>query len=445
MKPKATPSSAQPDLFQIELSSIISAQHPLVRLSAEIAWDAFEQQLQPTYAPVMGAPGISTRLMVSLHYLKFQHDLSDEDVVARWVENPYWQFFSGMQFFSHEAPIDPSSMSRWRSRVGPSGAEAMLKATVEAGLKLNAIKPTDFVHLNVDTTVQTKAIRYPTDARLCDRARERLVKAARKDGLKIKRSYVRIGRRLVMKQSRYAHARQMNRARAIQRKLKTNLGRVIREVEKQTPHPESSTAAMLLVAKKIHAQTRQESGKIYSVHEPEVQCIAKGKAGKKYEFGNKVSLAVTSKQSWVIGALSLEGNPYDGHTLSKQIDQVRSIVGSGMVKEVFVDRGYRGHKHEGPENVTVDRERRGKIPKSFWRMMKRRAAIEPIIGHMKSEHRLERNRLKGTVGNAINALLSAAAMNFGKLLGWVGRFWLFFRALVATIFSPGYATPVASL
>jgi IS5 family transposase len=320
----------------------------------------------------------------------------------------------------------------------------MLKATVEAGLKLNAIKATDFARLNVDTTGQTKAICYPTEARLCDRVQERLVKAARKDGLKIRRIYVRVGRRLVMKQSRYAHARQMNRARAIQRKLKTNLGRVIREVEKQTPHPESATAAMLVVAKKIHAQTRQDSGKIYSVHEPEVQCIAKGKAGKKYEFGNKVSLAVTSKKSWVIGALSLEGNPYDGHTLSKQIEQLRAIVGVDKVKQIFVDRGYRGHQHEGPENVTVDRERRGKIPKSFWRMMKRRAAIEPTIGHMKSEHRLERNRLKGTVGDAINALLSAAAMNFGKLLRWVGRFWLFFRALVLTIFYRDYIIPAAS-
>jgi len=441
MKPKPSPSSAQPDFFQVELSSIISLSHPLVKLAAKIAWDGFEQHLNPTYSPDLGAPGSSTRLMVALHYLKFQHNLSDEDVIAHWVENPYWQFFSGMQFFSHEAPINPSSMSRWRTRLGATGAEAMLKATVEAGLKMNAIKPSDFVHLNVDTTVQTKAIRHPTDARLCDRARERLVKTARKEGLKIKRSYVRVGRHLVMKQSRYAHARQMKRARVCQRKLKTQLGRVIREVEKQAPHPESATAAILAVAKKIHTQTKQDSKKIYSVHEPEVQCIAKGKVGKKYEFGNKVSLAVTSKRNWVIGALSLEGNPYDGHTLSKQIEQVRSIVGTDKVKEVYVDRGYRGHKHEGPENVTVDRERRGKIPKALWRMMKRRAAIEPMIGHMKSEHRLERNRLKGKVGNAINAIMSAAAMNFGKLLGWIGRFWLYFRTLVVAIFSRATAIP----
>jgi IS5 family transposase len=147
-----------------------------------------------------------------------------------------------------------------------------------------------------------------------------------------------------------------------------------------------------------------------------VECIANGKAGKKYEFVNKVSLAVTSKGSWIVGTMSLEGNPYDGHTRGKQLTQVRDFLGEGRVREVFVDRGYRGHKHEGAETVYVERERRGSIPKSLWRFIKRRAAIELIIGHMKSEHRLERNRLKGTLGNAINALLSAAAMNVGKLI-----------------------------
>ena len=223
MKPKPTASASQSDLFKVELISIISLQHPLVKLAALIPWDDFERQLQPTYAPTTGAPGISTRLMAALHILKFQHDLSDDDVVAAWVENPYWQFFSGMQFFSHRAPIDPSSMTRWRSRLGASGAESMLKGILETGLKINAIKPSDFERINVDTTVQTKAIRYPSDARLCDRVRERLVKVARKEGLKIKQSYTRVGKRLVMKQSRYAHARQMKRAQACQRKLKTNL------------------------------------------------------------------------------------------------------------------------------------------------------------------------------------------------------------------------------
>ncbi len=159
-----------------------------------------------------------------------------------------------------------------------------------------------------------------------------------------------------------------------------------------------------------------------------------GKAGKKYEFGNKVSLAVTSRGSWIVGTMSLEGNPYDGHTLGKQLSQVRSLLGEGKMRGGVVDRGYRRHKHEGEETVYVDRERRGAIPKALWRFIKRRAAIEPTIGRMKSEHCLERNRLKGTLGNAVNALLSAAAMNFGKLVKWVARFWLFFSAVIRVIF-----------
>jgi len=266
-------------------------------------------------------------------------------------------------------------------------------------------------------------VRFPTDSRLYDRARERLVKTARKQGLQIKQSYARVGKQLVMKQSRYAHARQMKRARACTRKLRTNLGRVIREIERQKPMAEGNLGALLETGKRIHTQERQDKSKVYSVHEPEVACIAKGKAGKKYEFGNKVSVAVTSEAGWILGALSLEGNPYDGHTLTPQLVQVNRIVGE-KVKEAYVDMGYKGHGHDGPETVYVDKKRRGLTPKRLWKRMKRRAAVEPTIGHLKSEHRLERNRLKGVIGNALNALLSAAAMNFGKLLGAVLRFWL---------------------
>jgi IS5 family transposase len=426
MKPKPTATASQGDLFKVELISIISLQHPLVKLAALILWGDFARQLQPNYAPTTGASGISTRLMAALHILKFQYDLSDEGVVAGWVENPYWQFFSGMRFFSHQVPIDPSSMTRWRSRSGASGTGSMRKGILETGLKINPIRHSDFERINVDTTVQTKAIRYPSDARLCDRVRERLVKVARKKGLQIKHSYTSGGKRLVMKQSRYAHARQIKRAQACQRKFKTNLGRVIREVQKQSPKPESQTARILELAKRIRSQGKHNSGKVYSVHEPEVQWIAKGKAGKKYEFGKKVSLAVTSKNNWVVGALSFTGNPYGGHTLSKQLTQARSMIGKkARIKNVFADSGDRGHKHQGRESVSVDQLRRGAIPKWLWQLMKRRAVTEPTIGHLKSEHRLERNRLKGTCGDAVNALLSGVARNFGKFLAWGGRFSLF--------------------
>ena len=423
MKPKAASFQPQRELFRIELAALVDPTHPLVKLGAQFDWTLFEEQLGKTYDPKVGAPGVSTRLMVALHYLKYQHDLSDERVVELWVENPYWQHFSGGQFFEHELPIDPSSMTRWRKRLGEAGAEAMLKATIETGLKMKVIKPSQMQRVNIDTTVQTKAVRFPTDSRLYDRARERLVKTARKQGLKIKQSYDRVGRQLVMQQSRYAHARQMKRARACTRKLRTNLGRVIREIERQQPAADGKLGVLLETVKRIHTQVRQDKSKVYSVHEPMVACIAKGKAGKKYEFGNKVSVAVCSEGGWILGALSLEENPYDGHTLTPQLEQVRRVVGE-KVKETYVDMGYKGHGHRGPETVYVDKKRRGTTPKRLWKRMKRRAAVEPTIGHLKSEHRLERNRLKGIAGNALNALLSAAAMNFGKLLGAVLRFWL---------------------
>ncbi|MGA9670417.1 MAG: IS5 family transposase [Terracidiphilus sp.] len=431
MRPKGEAEQPQRELFQIDLEQLIDSSHPLVRLGQYIDWSSFEQTLGDTYHPSQGAPGISTRLMVSLHYLKYQLDLSDEDVVAAWVENPYWQHFSGMRHFQHRMPIDPSSMTRWRKRLGDAGAEQMLRATIEAGIKMRVIRAAELKRINVDTTVQTKAIRFPTDARLYQRMRERLVKAARAEGLMIKQSYEHVGRRLLMQSSRYAHARQMKRARACTRKLKTQLGRIVREIERQVEAPSGKLRNLLATAHRIHAQQRHDKNKIYSVHEAEVECIAKGKAGKQYEFGNKVSVAVSSRGGWFVGAKSFTGNPYDGHTLAEQMKQVDNLIGN-KVSEAHVDMGYRGHSYDGPIAVHVDKRRRGRTPRALWRWMKRRAAVEPSIGHLKSEHRLERNRLKGVEGNAINALLSAAAMNFHKLLG---AFWCIFLLRLSGIWN----------
>ena len=429
MRPKSEPKQPQRELFQVELEQIIDVHHPLVRLGMSIDWTAFEQTLGSTYHPTHGAPGISTRLMVALHYLKYQHDLSDENVVAHWVENPYWQHFSGERYFQHRLPIDASSMTRWRQRLGEAGAEQMLRATITAGIKMGSIRSAQLKRINVDTTVQTKAVRYPTDARLYHRCRERLVKAARREGVVVKQSYQHVGKRLLLASSRYAHARQMKRARACTRKLRTQLGRVVREIERQVREPSEKLAKLLATAHRIYAQQRHDKNKVYSVHEPEVECIAKGKAGKPYEFGNKVSVAVTSRGGWLVGAKSFTGNPYDGHTLAEQIKQVGNMIGD-RVGEAHVDMGYRGHDYDGSVTIHVDKRSRGRTARRLWRWMKRRAAVEPSIGHLKNEHRLERNRLKGVEGNAINAVLAAAAMNFHKLLR---AFWLhFLRAMLGT-------------
>jgi len=306
-------------------------------------------------------------------------------------------------------------MTRWRKRLGEAGAEQMLRETIEAGMRMQAIRPQELQRLNVDTTVQSKAIRFPTDARLYHRMRERLVKAARAEGFAIKQSYQHVGKRLLMQSSRYAHARQMKRARACTRQLKTQLGRVLREIDRQTKEPSRKLSQLLETARRIHVQQRHDKNKVYSVHEPEVECIAKGKAGKPYEFGNKVSVAVSSRGGWFVGAKSFTGNPYDGHTLAEQMKQVNNLIGA-RVREVHVDMGYRGHDYAGNARIYVDKRQRGRTPKALWKRMKRRAAVEPSIGHLKNEHRLERNRLKGVAGDAINAILSAAAMNLQKLL-----------------------------
>ena len=430
MKPrKLSRKNRQPELFRVELVKIIDLRHSLVKLAKAVDWDRLDEVFGSTYCPDNGRPAISTRLMVALHYFKYTHNLSDDDVVSGWAENPYWQYFSGMKYFEHKLPIHPSSMCRWRKRIGDAGAEELLKETIEAGLKLKAVKSFMLKRINVDTTVQEKEVRFPTDARLYDRARQRLVEESKNQGVNLRQNYNRKSKELLAQQSRYAHARQIKRAKKCTRQLRTYLGRVIRDIKRKCPNPAQELAQLLSVSSRIHKQQRHDSNKIYSVHAPEVECISKGKAHKRYEFGCKVSVAATSKGGWFVGAKAIHGNPYDGHTLSTTLDQVERI--SRKPEHAFVDMGYRGHDYQGDTEVHLDKRKRGRTAKSLWRWMKRRAAIEPGIGHLKREHRMDRNRLHGENGDRVNAILSAAGMNFAKLLNWLTDFlrlifaWLF--------------------
>jgi transposase, IS5 family len=427
MKPRTTPASdPQGELFRSELRQILDGSHALVKLAHEVNWDRFDAAFGETYCATTGRPGASTRLMVSLHYLKYTYDLSDESVIAGWVENPYWQYLSGMKYFCHEPPLDSSSMTRWRKRIGEAGAEELLSETLDAGLRMKAVKSSQLKNINVDTTVQEKEIRFPTDARLYDRAREHVVQAAAERGISLRQNYNRVNKRLLHQQSRYAHARQFKRARRCTKKMRTHLGRVIRDLERKCPEVDEALRHTLEVAKRIHEQQRHDRNKVYSMHEPDVACIAKGKAHKRYEFGSKVSVATTSKGGWCVGAKAFTGNPYDGHTLSPSLDQVERLLGR-CPQRVFVDRGYRGHGYEGESEVHVDRVRRGRIKKSVWKWMKRRSAIEPTLGHLKKDRRLERNRLKGVEGDRVNVLMSAAAMNFSKLIRHAEASWRMFQ------------------
>jgi IS5 family transposase len=432
MQPKAR--RPQHELFGARLSELLNPEHPLYLLAERIDWSQFEVAIDACYADELGRPGVNTRLMVGLLYLKHAFDESDESVVARWVENPYWQFFCGLSYMQHELPIDPSSLSRWRKRVGAERLEKLLEATIRTALAMKAMRPQELAKVNVDTTVQEKAIAFPTDARLYHKMRMALVRRAQSLGIRLRQNYRFKGKKLLAKQGRYAHARQMKRAAKMTGRLKTILGRVLRDIQRKAPSVQDRIVdeplrELVALAERLLAQTRTSKHKIYSVHAPEVECLAKGKAHKRYEFGCKASVAATSKSNWIVGAHALHGNPYDGHTLRGAIGQVERLTGHSP-QDVMVDQGYRGHGYEGPVSVHVVRTIPKRATRTLRRMLKRRAAIEPTIGHMKSDNRMNRNYLTGSEGDKINTLLSAAGYNLRKLLRWIvfaPIFWLWYR------------------
>jgi IS5 family transposase len=385
----------------------------LYQLAAAINWQVFEDTLGKFYAEEMGRPGLPIRLLVGLHYLKHLYNLSDEVVVSSWVENPYWQYFCGEKVFQHQLPCDPTTLVKWRQRVGAEGIERLLKETLDTARRQQVLKQQEIERLNVDTTVQEKAIAFPTDARLYHKARRALVRVARQVGCRLRQSYKRLSKKALWKQSRYAMAQQMRRARKETKKLRTYLGRVPRNVERFSGPLNQRQAEVIGVARRILEQERSDTGKVYSVHAPEVECISKGKAHKRYEFGCKVRVATTNQKSWVVGIDAESGNPYDGATLKPTLAQVERLTGV-KVKEAFVDKGYRGTQHH-PEGVQVYLSGRKNLNGRLTKMLKRRSAIEPVIGHTKHDHGMDRNHLLGRAGDRINAMLSGCAWNLRKL------------------------------
>jgi IS5 family transposase len=426
MKPKKPNQREHDDLFRSRLDQILDRQHPLYRLANQINWSAFDKKFGSLYAE-KGRPAKSTRLLVGLHYLKHAFDESDESVVARLLENPYWQYFCGFEYFIHRLPLDPSSMTRWRKRIGPKEMELLLSETLETAKREGQLTERHMERVNVDTTVQEKAIAYPTDARLYHKARVLLVRAAKQRGIALRQSYLRLGKRALIMSSRYAHARQMRRAKREQKKLKNYLGRVYRNILRNCPEPDTELSALLHMTQRLLAQKRHDKNKLYSLHAPEVECIAKGKAHKKYEFGCKVSVVTTSRDNWVVGIEALHANPFDGHTLKGALRQVLRLVGWNP-QNAYCDKGYKGNpKRIGDTAIHLANRRKSSMKRSEWRWFQRRSAIEPVIGHMKGDHRMDRNYLKGADGDKMNAILAGCGFNLRKLLR--AFIWLYFKEL----------------
>jgi len=407
----------QGELYQVRLRWLLDQRHPLYQLAEAVDWKFFAQEFGALYVSQKGRPGLPTRLLVGLHYLKHLYDVSDERVVAGFLENPYWQYFCGEEFFRHDLPCDPTTLVKWRKRIGPERMEKLLQETIAAAQRQSALKANELRRLNVDTTVQEKAIAFPTDARLYQKARLVLVREARRAGIELRQSYARVGKRALQKQGRYASAQQLKRAGRETKRLRTYLGRVMRDIERkaaaQGQELSAPLAQLLERAQRIYQQQRTDKHKLYSMQAPEVECIAKGKEHKKYEFGCKVSVATTSKRGWVVGIKALHGNPYDGHTLKAAHAQVEQLTGVKPT-ELFVDRGYRGTQHH-PADTQVYLSGR-KLSGTLKRLLRRRSAIEPVIGHLKQDHRMKRNYLKGQAGDQINALLVGSGFNLRKLL-----------------------------
>jgi IS5 family transposase len=420
MRPKKPGTTGEGDLFRARLEQIINLKHELVQLAARIDWDWIDREIAPLYSD-KGRPGIETRFVIGLLLLKHIYGLSDEGVCERWVHDPYFQHFTGEEFFQHH---ERSDLSHWRKRLGDK-LELLLAESLRVAHEAGALRTRDLKRVTVDTTVQPKNITFPTDAKLLHAAVKGLVRLAKKHGVPLRQSYLRIAKHAAMMAGRYAHAKQFKRHHRQLRLLRTRLGRLIRDVRRKIagrPEIEAAFEWPLACANQIRSQQQRQRGwKLYSFHAPEVECIGKGKASTPYEFGVKTSIVSTNARApggqFVLHAKALPGNPYDGHTLAAVVDATEKLTGCA-IERAYVDKGYRGHRTANPRRVFISGQKRG-VFGIIKRELRRRSAIEAVIGHMKTDGHLGRCYLKGRQGDAANAILTAVGYNLRLLLAWL--------------------------
>jgi IS5 family transposase len=404
----------QKNTFQLGFYSTFEEQldhnHGLYKLANLIRWKTFEDSFSKHYSLTQGKPAKPIRLMVSLLILKQLRNLSDESVVEQWSENSYYQYFSGEQYFCSQPPCVATELVEFRKRIGAEGIELILKESV----RVNGDDSNDD-NLSADTTVQEKNITYPTDDKLYKKMINKCRKIADEESLMLRQSYTRTIKKLSTLQRFKKNKGGAVKARKASKKIKTIAGRLVREIERKLPAQRLTTySTEIMLFKKVLAQKRSDSNKIYSLHEPEVKCFTKGKEHKKYEFGSKASLLVTQGTGVIVGALSFNSSLHDSKTLPLALEQHKRLTGI-EAKNLFVDRGYPGPKKIGITNINMPRPDKT-ITETKKRKHRRRAAIEPVIGHLKRGYRLGRNFLKGVAGDEINLMLAAAAMNFKRVI-----------------------------
>jgi transposase, IS5 family len=406
----------QLDVFKTPIQHFIKENHKLITLAKKIDWESLEEQLSNYYCSDNGRPGIPIRTVSGMLLLKRMFNESDESVIERWVENPYWQYFCGELYFQHEPPFDRTELIKFRKRIGEEGAETLLKMSINLFPK----KEVEEKEVLIDTTVQEKNITYPTDAKLQKKIIEKCRKIAKKEGIQLRQTYRKELKQLMIDQRFHSHPKRKKKAKAAARRIKVIAGKIYRDlVRKLNESDKWQYEELFKIFDILLAQERNGTNKIYSIHQPHVKCIAKGKEAKKYEFGNKSSFVKTINSGIIVGAMAFIENIYDGDTLSPQLKQVVRLTGK-LPDAGIVDRGYRGRKNiEGVKIMAP-----GKLIKSANRYLiqktrkrfRARAGIEPVIGHIKRDHRMWRNFLLDEEGDKFNTILAATGFNLRKML-----------------------------
>jgi IS5 family transposase len=417
--------------FYSTLDEQLNHQHPLYILAQQIKWEIFESAFAKHYSADFGAPAKPIRRMVGLLTLKHIRNLSDESMVEQWAENAYYQYFCGEKVFASQEPCVATELVEFRKRIGEEGIELILKESIRVNGKDGEEK-----EATTDTTVQEKNITFPTDAKLHKKIIKKCVALAEREGIELRQTYTRVVKKLSLDQRFRNHPKNQSKARKADKKIKTIAGRLVREVDRHL-EPGHPFRIKLELFERVLSQQKHDTQKIYSLHEPHVQCIGKGKEHKKYEFGSKVSIMTTKNSGVIIGAINIEKNDYDAHTLLPAIEQQQKLTGIKL-KNNFVDRGYRGIREVLGTNIIIPQTnpndtayQKQKMRKGF----RRRAAIEPKIGHLKQDHRLSRNYYSGIFGDNINVMMAAAGMNFKRMMNkWKLNpsafiFWLRFKLL----------------
>lgn len=390
--------------------------HSIYKLAHAIRWHVFDEAFSKHYSATHGKPAKPIRLMVSLLILKQLRNLSDESVVEQWAENSYYQYFSGESCFCSSFPCVPTELVEFRKRIGPEGAELILKESIV----VNGEDANDD-NLSGDTTVQEKNITYPTDDKLYKKIIRKCQAIADNENIELRQSYTRTVKKLSVVQRMRKNKGGDVKARKASKKIKTIAGRLVRDVERKLPSASLAKHSNdLELFKKVLSQKRSDSNKVYSLHEPHVKCYTKGKEHKRFEFGSKVSILITQKTGVIVGALNFNSTEHDSKTLPLALEQHKNLTGIAA-KNIYLDRGYRGQKQIGETAIHTPRPDKN-ITLTKRKRHKRRAAIEPVIGHLKSDYRMRRNFLKGITGDHFNVLLCAAAMNFKRVINlWKQR------------------------